>query len=54
VIALAQAGSLHVETELFALSAAHDAFERLRTGQIHGRAVLVPALDGQSEPGSAV
>jgi alcohol dehydrogenase, propanol-preferring len=43
VIALAQAGSLHVETELFALSAAHDAFERLRTGQIRGRAVLAPA-----------
>ncbi len=43
VITLAQAGRLHVETELFDLSAAHTALERLRTGRILGRAVLVPA-----------
>ncbi|MBP2326046.1 propanol-preferring alcohol dehydrogenase [Kibdelosporangium banguiense] len=42
VIALAQAGSLRVETELFSLSAAGEALRRLRAGRIRGRAVLVP------------
>jgi propanol-preferring alcohol dehydrogenase len=48
VISLAQAGSLRVETDLFALSDAHDAFERLRTGRIRGRAVLVPRQAARS------
>jgi propanol-preferring alcohol dehydrogenase len=42
VIALAHTGALRVETELFPLSAAHEALEQLRTGRIQGRAVLVP------------
>ncbi|MFL6000867.1 MAG: NAD(P)-dependent alcohol dehydrogenase [Streptomyces sp.] len=42
VIALARAGSLHVETEQFPLSAAPEAFDRLRQGRVRGRAVLLP------------
>ncbi|MEV7733021.1 NAD(P)-dependent alcohol dehydrogenase [Streptomyces sp. NPDC088921] len=42
VIALARAGSLHVETEQFPLSAAPEAFGRLRRGRVRGRAVLLP------------
>ncbi|CAM5711127.1 S-(Hydroxymethyl)mycothiol dehydrogenase OS=Streptomyces alboniger OX=132473 GN=CP975_05105 PE=3 SV=1 [Streptomyces alboniger] len=42
VIALARAGSLHVETEQFPLSAAPEAFGRLRQGRVRGRAVLLP------------
>ncbi|MFB6679293.1 NAD(P)-dependent alcohol dehydrogenase [Streptomyces sp. NPDC056390] len=42
VIALARSGAIHVETEQFPLSAATDAFERLRRGRVQGRAVLVP------------
>ncbi|EOD64547.1 NAD(P)-dependent alcohol dehydrogenase [Amycolatopsis vancoresmycina] len=42
VIALARAGRLRVETEPFPLTAAADAFQRLREGRIRGRAVLLP------------
>ncbi|MEU9183856.1 NAD(P)-dependent alcohol dehydrogenase [Streptomyces sp. NPDC048484] len=42
VIALARSGALHVETEQIPLTAAAQAFERLRRGRIQGRAVLVP------------
>jgi propanol-preferring alcohol dehydrogenase len=42
VIALARAGSLHVQTEQFPLSAAPEAFGLLRRGRVHGRAVLLP------------
>ncbi|MFF0401293.1 NAD(P)-dependent alcohol dehydrogenase [Streptomyces sp. NPDC005248] len=42
VIALARSGALRVETERFPLSAAPRAFDRLRQGQVRGRAVLVP------------
>jgi propanol-preferring alcohol dehydrogenase len=42
VIALARAGRIRVETELFPLTAAGDAFKRLREGHIQGRAVLLP------------
>lgn len=42
VIALARSGAIHVETEQFPLSAATEAFERLRRGRVQGRAVLVP------------
>nr|WSZ20303.1 NAD(P)-dependent alcohol dehydrogenase [Streptomyces canus] len=42
VITLARAGSLHVETEQFPLSAAPEAFGRLRRGRVRGRAVLLP------------
>ncbi|MEU5262926.1 NAD(P)-dependent alcohol dehydrogenase [Amycolatopsis sp. NPDC021455] len=42
VIALAGAGKIRVETELFPLAAAGEAFERLRAGRIQGRAVLLP------------
>lgn len=42
VIALARAGRIRVETEQFPLSAAAEAFARLRNGRISGRAVLLP------------
>jgi len=42
VIGLARAGVLRVETEIFALSEAAEALERLRAGKIIGRAVLRP------------
>ncbi len=42
VVALARSGALRVETEQFPLSAAAEAFDRLRKGQVRGRAVLVP------------
>ncbi|MEU9291124.1 NAD(P)-dependent alcohol dehydrogenase [Streptomyces sp. NPDC048275] len=42
VIALARSGALHVETETYPLSAATEAFGRLRRGEVRGRAVLVP------------
>jgi propanol-preferring alcohol dehydrogenase len=43
VIALARSGALRVETEQFPLSAAPEAFDRLRQGRVAGRAVLLPA-----------
>ncbi len=42
VIALARSGALRVEVERFPLSAAPEAIRRLRTGELTGRAVLVP------------
>ncbi|MER5177306.1 NAD(P)-dependent alcohol dehydrogenase [Streptomyces sp. NPDC002896] len=42
VIALARSGALHVEAERFPLSAAPEAFDRLRRGRVSGRAVLIP------------
>ncbi|MGW4058070.1 NAD(P)-dependent alcohol dehydrogenase [Amycolatopsis sp. NPDC004747] len=42
VIALARAGHLRVETEEFPLTAAAEAFRRLREGHVRGRAVLLP------------
>jgi len=42
VIALARAGRLRVAVEEFPLSAAEEAFARLRAGAVRGRAVLVP------------
>ncbi|NGO44445.1 NAD(P)-dependent alcohol dehydrogenase [Streptomyces ureilyticus] len=42
VVALAQSGAIHVETEQFPLSAAPEAIGRLRRGRVRGRAVLVP------------
>ncbi|MCX5063216.1 NAD(P)-dependent alcohol dehydrogenase [Streptomyces sp. NBC_00201] len=42
VIALARSGALHVEIERLPLSAALEAFGRLRRGRVRGRAVLVP------------
>nr|WP_258573742.1 NAD(P)-dependent alcohol dehydrogenase [Streptomyces sp. KM273126] len=42
VISLARSGAIHVETEPFPLSAAQEAFDRLRGGRVRGRAVLVP------------
>ncbi|MEJ9080251.1 MULTISPECIES: NAD(P)-dependent alcohol dehydrogenase [Gordonia] len=41
-IALAQAGRLTVEFDRFTLDDAHDAFAKLRAGDVNGRAVLVP------------
>ncbi|WP_423173904.1 NAD(P)-dependent alcohol dehydrogenase [Stenotrophomonas maltophilia] len=42
VIALAQAGRISAEVEKFKLEDAIEVYERLRTGNIRGRAVLVP------------
>ena len=42
VIALARSGALHVETEQLPLSAASEAFDRLRGGRVRGRMVLAP------------
>ncbi|MGW1025346.1 NAD(P)-dependent alcohol dehydrogenase [Streptomyces sp. NPDC002577] len=42
VIALARSGALHVEVEQFPLSAAPEAFDRLRQSRVSGRAVLIP------------
>lgn len=42
VVALARAGAVRVEAEVFPLSAAPGAIDRLRAGRLDGRAVLVP------------
>ena len=43
VIALARRGPIHVETEWFSLDQANEAYERMRTAGLRGRAVLVPS-----------
>lgn len=43
LVALAQAGRIHVQTESFPLSRAAEAYDRLRRGEVAGRAVIVPA-----------
>lgn len=42
VVALARDGALHSETEAFDLADAVDAYDRLRAGEVRGRAVVVP------------
>lgn len=42
VIALAREGALRVEVEPFALSSAPEAIAKLRSGEVRGRAVLIP------------
>jgi len=42
LVALAQAGRIRVQTESFPLSRAVDAYDRLRRGEVAGRAVIVP------------
>jgi propanol-preferring alcohol dehydrogenase len=42
VVALARAGALTVEVEVFALEEALDVYRRLRAGEVSGRAVVVP------------
>lgn len=42
VVALARAGTIHVEVERFPLIAAEEAMDRLRAGTLDGRAVLIP------------
>jgi propanol-preferring alcohol dehydrogenase len=44
VVALAEQGRLHAETETYPLADAMVAYDRLRTGQVRGRAVVVPTL----------
>lgn len=44
VLAMAGAGTLHAETECFTLDEALTAYERLRAGEVHGRAVVVPTF----------
>lgn len=43
VIALAQQGRIHVETESFSLDQANEVYERMRKGSLRGRAVVVPS-----------
>jgi propanol-preferring alcohol dehydrogenase len=42
VLDLARAGKIVVETEVFSLDNAVEAYERLHAGTIRGRAVIVP------------
>ncbi|MFR9780867.1 NAD(P)-dependent alcohol dehydrogenase [Micromonospora sp. MS34] len=42
VIALAKGGQLHADVQTFPLEQAPEAYEALRRGEIHGRAVIVP------------
>jgi propanol-preferring alcohol dehydrogenase len=42
VIAMAREGRIHAETTAFPLQQAAGVYERLKAGQIVGRAVLVP------------
>lgn len=44
VVALAGDGCLHAETEVHSLADALVAYDRLRAGQVQGRAVIVPTL----------
>jgi propanol-preferring alcohol dehydrogenase len=42
VIAMARDGRIHAETTEFPLNAAVEVYNKLKAGQITGRAVLVP------------
>lgn len=42
VLELARSGAIHVETEVFSLDDAPKAYERLHSGSLRGRAVIVP------------
>lgn len=42
VVALAQAGKIRTQVELFRLEQAPEVYQRLRDGKIHGRAVVTP------------
>jgi len=42
VLALAQAGKIHLHIETFPLTDALEVYQRLRDGRIEGRAVLLP------------
>lgn len=43
LVTLARAGKLRLDVEVFPLERAKDAYERLRRGEIRGRAVIAPA-----------
>jgi D-arabinose 1-dehydrogenase-like Zn-dependent alcohol dehydrogenase len=43
VIALAQAGRIRAHVERFSLTDVQQAYDRLRAGQLHGRAVVIPS-----------
>ena len=43
VIALAQAGRIHPQVERFPLEQAPVAYQRMRDGQLQGRAVITPS-----------
>lgn len=42
LVSLARAGKLRVETEVFSLDRAAEAYDKLRRGEVRGRAVIVP------------
>lgn len=53
LVALARAGRIDVERSVYSLDEALDAYARLERGEIHGRAVIVPAPGKRaSEPAS--
>jgi propanol-preferring alcohol dehydrogenase len=41
-MAIASAAGVHTETEQFSLEDANEALDRLRSGKLHGAAVIVP------------
>jgi propanol-preferring alcohol dehydrogenase len=49
VVALAQAGAIHVEVERVGLTEVVDAYGRLRRGGVRGRLVAVPGMDATAE-----
>ena len=42
VVALAEAGHIEAEVELFDLDTALDAYDKMAAGELRGRAVIVP------------
>ena len=42
MVALAEAGKIRTQVELFPLEQAPEVYQRLRDGKIHGRAVVTP------------
>jgi len=42
VVALSRAGHIKAETQLFPLADVAEAYDQLRKGQVHGRAVMIP------------
>jgi propanol-preferring alcohol dehydrogenase len=46
VVALARAGAIHSEGEVYRLDDAVSAYDKLRSGDVLGRAVVVPSDGG--------
>jgi len=52
VIAMARDGRIHAETTEFPLDQAVQVYDKLKAGQITGRAVLIPGASRFSAPGN--